>query len=101
MKTTLSPLDTWMPAIWNSTMAAPTMRMRPSVSNPNCVIQLKKLINLEPRVPNDARLIANAVVPVSGPWSEASPSKKNERLPMMMRLSATLKLKPKPISNAP
>ena len=77
-----------MPAIWESTSAAPTMRIRPSVSKPNCVIQLKKLSSREPRVPKGAREIMNAVVPVSGPCSEASPSRKYEMLPMMMMTSA-------------
>ena len=64
------------------------MRISPSVSNPNWVIQLKKLSSRDPRVPKGAREIMKAVVPVSGPCSEASPKKKYERLPMMMIASA-------------
>ena len=51
---------------------------------------MKKLTSRDPRTPNAARLMVNAVVPVSGPCSEARPSRKNERLPMMMMLSAVL-----------
>ena len=32
--------------------------------------------------------MTKAVVPVSGPCSDARPSRKNERLPMMMMLNA-------------
>ena len=46
-------------------MAAATMRIRPSVSNPNWVIQLKKETILEPRVPKAAREAVKAVVPDS------------------------------------
>ena len=50
------------------------MRMSPSVSKPSWVIQLKKLSTRDPRVPKGARETMNAVVPVSGPCSEATPS---------------------------
>ncbi len=101
MKITLAVLLTCRPAIWESTMAAPTIRISPSASKPSCVIQLKKLINFEPWVPKGARVIAKAVVPVSGPCSDASPSRRNERLPITIRLMATGKLKPNPINKAP
>ena len=101
MKATLRPLPTWIPAIWHSTNTAPTIRMSPSVSNPNWVIQLKKLTILEPRRPNGAREIVNAVVPASGPCSDARPRSRKEMFPMMMMLTAFQKLKPKPMSNAP
>ena len=55
-------------------MTAPTIKMRPSVSKPNWVIQLKKETMREPRVPKAARDAVKAVVPVSAPCSEASPS---------------------------
>ena len=74
MKMTFSALLMCQPAYWVSTIMAPTMRIRPSVSKPNWVIQLKKETMREPRVPKAARDVVKAVVPVSWPCSEATPS---------------------------
>ncbi len=89
------------PARPTRTVTQPTMRISPSVSNPSCVTQLKKLRIRDPRVPNGARDTMKAVVPVSGPWRDATPSRRYERLPMTMMLNADQKLKPKPMSSAP
>ena len=60
-----SPTATF--AIDNKVTVAPTMSKRPSVSNPNCVIQLEKLMTREPWTPKLAREIVNVVVPAIGP----------------------------------
>ena len=52
------------------------MRIRPSTSTPIWVSQLKTDIGREPFGPNGARLMAKTAVPVFGPCSEHSPSRK-------------------------
>ena len=64
------------PALIISTSPAPTMRMSPSTSKPIWVIQLKNEMGLPPFGPKAARLMANTVVPLCGPWSEHSPRRK-------------------------
>ncbi len=59
-----------------STKPTPTMRIRPSTSNPIWVIQLKNEIGREPFGPNAARLMAKTDVPVFGPCSEHRPSRR-------------------------
>ena len=48
MKTTLAGVPGSNPALIVRTSRAPTMRMRPSVSNPIWVIQLKKEMTRDP-----------------------------------------------------
>ncbi len=83
------------------TSAAPTMRMRPSTSNPIWVIQLKNEIGREPLGPKEARLMAKTVVPVFGPCNEQSPSRKYDRLPRTMMITTWANVSPKVIRMAP
>ena len=96
MKTTLAASPGATPAIWAEHQAAPTMRMSPSASKPSWVIQLKKLMIRAPSVPKLAREIVKMVVPASGACKQASPSRKNERLPRMMSAEGRVKAEAEP-----
>ena len=74
--TTLAGSPGRYPALIMRTSAAPTMRIRPSTSKPIWVIQLKNEMGREPLGPKGPRLMAKTVVPVCGPCSEQSPSRK-------------------------
>ncbi len=73
MKITLAASPAVKPAFAVSTIAANTMNAMPSISKPTWVTQLKNDGSLLPRGPNGARLIANVVVPASGPCRLARP----------------------------
>ena len=73
MKTILSAVPAVKPALEVSRIAAKTISAMPSISKPTWVTQLKNEGSLLPRGPNGARLIANVVVPASGPCRLASP----------------------------
>ena len=100
-RTTLAGSPGRNPALIMRTSPAPTMRMRPSTSNPIWVIQLKKEMGREPLGPNGARLMANTVVPAFGPCREQSPSRRNDRFPMTINESAWANVKPNVMRMAP
>lgn len=52
-----------------------TTRTSPSTSKPTWVIQLKSEGTRFPLMPKGALLTPKAVVPASGPWMEAMPSR--------------------------
>ena len=74
---------------------------RPSISKPTWVIQLKSEGARLPLRPKGARLIMNAVVPVSGPGRLATPNSAYMVLPMRIAHTACQNESPNETTRAP